>query len=235
MKKINNGSEFLNFILKDLKDSISSREISKMPVEKITDYLEKLERIHNTAIKDEHKMNLLKHFYYEKYIIKTLPDNYIKFEKGYIRQLGFNSKLNAEQKQIVLKKIQKDQKESLDKWIDYLCSNDLQYPTWFKYYIFQGVVKVGNFYPTLADFTKRSNSTTSVFLDINHNIINQMYNILSKKINNQQLNEDEQRILESGMDFKNLYISLHLYNKANTNSYKHIIDNNTDYNKNVQK
>ena len=50
MKKINNGSEFLNFILKDLKDSISSREISKMPVEKITDYLEKLERIHNLRL-----------------------------------------------------------------------------------------------------------------------------------------------------------------------------------------
>jgi len=41
-------------------------------------------------------------------------------------------------------------------------------------------------------------------------------------------------ILENGMNFKNLYISLHLYNKSNTNLYNLTINDNINYNKNSQ-
>mgnify|MGYP005960827243 CR=1 FL=1 len=39
-----------------------------------------------------------------------------------------------------------EQKKSLDMWLDYLFSKDTDmYPTWFKYYVFQGMLKLGYF------------------------------------------------------------------------------------------
>ena len=39
-----------------------------------------------------------------------------------------------------------EQKASLDMWLDYLISKDTDmYPTWFKYYVFQGMLKLGYF------------------------------------------------------------------------------------------
>ena len=211
MKENDQGSKFLNLIYKDLKDQISNKKENITPVEKISLYLEKLDKIHKEAISDEHKKELLKYFYYEKYIIKSLPLNYVKYSKGYIKKLGFSENLTDEQKQIVLEKIQLDQKQSLSNWIDYLCDEFLDYPIWFKYYVFNGMIKIGNFYSTLLEFTKRSKSTTSNFLDIDHDVISKMYEVLNKKINEEELSEQEQLLLSKGSDFKNLYLSIYYY------------------------
>ena len=81
MKNINNGAEFLNLVFKDMTDSIKSK--SNEPSKRITEYLERLERIHGEALTDERKLEALKAFYYDKYIIKSLPESYIKYRKGY--------------------------------------------------------------------------------------------------------------------------------------------------------
>ena len=36
----------------------------------------------------------------------------------------------------------KRQKESLDNWIDYLSSDEAQYPAWFKYLVWNNVIKL---------------------------------------------------------------------------------------------
>ena len=39
-----------------------------------------------------------------------------------------------------------EQKKSLDRWIKYFISEDTNcYPMWFKYYVFQNIVKIGFF------------------------------------------------------------------------------------------
>lgn len=209
MKNINTGPEFLNLVFKDMKDSIKSD--SKDPSRKITEYLERLERLHGKALSDEHKRDILKSFYYNKYVIKSLPESYIKYRKGYCHDLGLVEKeeLTPEDKGLVLGCIKYEQRKSLDNWLDYLFDENNTYPTWFKYYIFQGVTKVGTYYPILGDFTKRSASTTDPFIPVDTNMIDKMYSLVSKYLNDEPLTAEEQEITGTGLNFRNVYSKLH--------------------------
>ena len=183
MKNIHTGPEFLNLVFKDMKDSIKSE--SNDPATKISEYLSLIERFHGKALSDDHKREILKSFYYNKFIIKSLPESYIKYRKGFCHDLGLVDKeeLTEEDKSLVLGCIKYEQRKSLDNWLDYLFDENNTYPTWFKYYIFQGVTKVGTYYPMLRDFTKRSSSTTDPFIPVEPAMIDKMYRLVSKYLN----------------------------------------------------
>ena len=53
----------------------------------------------------------------------------------------------------------KDQKHSLDQWINYLTSNDAMYPTWFKYFVIRNILKLSQFDKSLGKFKSRTDST----------------------------------------------------------------------------
>lgn len=213
MKNINTGAEFLNLVFKDMTDSIKSA--SNEPSKRITEYLERIERLHGRALTDEHKLTTLKTFYYDKYIIKSLPDCYVKYRKGYFHDLGLADKENLTEEDLglVLGCIKYDQRKSLDNWLDYLFDPENTQPTWFKYYVFQGISKVGVFYPILGDFTKRSASTTAPFIPVEPDVINSMYSLVSKVVDNEPLTEEEQQITSHGLNFRNLYSSLYTKGK----------------------
>ena len=224
MKTINTGAEFLNLVFKDMTDSI--RSASNEPSKRITEYLEKIERLHGRALTDEHKLETLKAFYYDKYIIKSLPESYVRYRKGYFHDLGLADKedLTAEDLGLVLGCIKYDQRKSLDKWLDYLFDPENTQPTWFKYYIFQGISKVGVFYPILGDFTKRSSSTTAPFIPVEPEVINNMYSLVSKVLDNKQLTEEEQEITSHGLNFRNLYSNLYTKGKKRLSATQIIDD-----------
>lgn len=209
MKNINNGVEFLNLVFKDMKDSIKSE--STEPSKRISEYLERLERVHGKALSDEHKKEILKSFYYDKYIIKSLPNSYVKYRKGYFHDLGLDNKekLTDEDLEQVLVCIKQEQRKSLDNWLDYLFSKENNHPTWFKYYIFQGVTKVGTFYPTIREFTKRSASTTEPFIPVRPDVIENMYILISKYLEKKPLTPKEQEIASTGLNFRNIYSNLY--------------------------
>lgn len=213
MKNINNGAEFLNLVFKDMTDSIKSK--SNEPSKRITEYLERLERIHGEALTDERKLEALKAFYYEKYVIKSLPESYIKYRKGYFHDLGLVDKkeLTEEDLGLVLGCIKYEQRKSLDQWLDYLFDPSNNQPTWFKYYVFQGISKVGVFYPILGDFTKRSASTTAPFIPVEPEVINNMYSLVSKVLDSEPLTPEEQEITAHGLNFRNLYSNLYTKGK----------------------
>ena len=207
MKHITKGSEFLNLVFKDMKDTIQSD--SKDPSKRIEEYLERLEKIHGEALTDEYKRQLLKNFYYDKYIIKTLPESYIRYRKGYFHDLDLVDKenLTEEDKALVLGCIKHEQKESLDAWLEFL-SQEETYPTWFKYYVFQGVTKVGVYYKTIGDITKRSSSTTAPFIPVNKPLIDEMYQLVSKYVEGTTLTPQEQEVTKYGLNFRNIYTRL---------------------------
>jgi hypothetical protein len=209
MKNINTGPEFLNLVFKDMKDSIKSD--AKDPSRKIAEYLERIEKLHGKALSDEHKRDVLKSFYYSKYVIKSLPESYVKYRKGFCHDLGLVDKkeLTPEDKGLVLGCIKYEQRKSLDNWLDYLFDENNTYPTWFKYYIFQGVTKVGTYYPMLRDFTKRSSSTTDPFIPVDQEMIGKMYNLVSKYLGDEPLTEEEQEITSTGLNFRNVYSKLY--------------------------
>ena len=208
MKQVNSGAEFLNLMYKDMRDSINS--ISNNPIDRINEYLDKLERVHSKA-DTKYKMDLLKGFYHDKYVIKFLPESYIEYRKGYFRELGLDEKedLTDEDKSLVLGAIRNEQKISLDKWIDYLCDDNNNYPMWFRSYVFKGVVKIGNYYPLIGEFTKRSSSTTDPFIEVEEDVISKIYGVVSKYVNQEMMTNDEERLIKRGLDFKSLYSNLY--------------------------
>ena len=144
-----NGEEFLNYLNKNmhLEDIVMhTAEKSDTPVKKINKYMLRLERIHNMTKNNKHKMNILKQLYYDKYIIDELPESYIASQQKIAREMGYGTiEIAEDMKSKMLITIQKDQKNSLDSWIEYLCSDDAMYPMWFKNYAFTGMLKLGKF------------------------------------------------------------------------------------------
>ena len=91
----------------------------------------------------------MKEAYYNKYIIKpeNIPDSYFEHQEQIALNRGYGHiHYTNEIKQKEIEQIISEQKASLDSWIDYFASKDTEmYPTWFKYFCFQGMVRLGYF------------------------------------------------------------------------------------------
>ena len=215
-----NGTDFLNKLYKDMHMSdavMHTKEKGDTPVEKIDRYLNRLEKVHDIAKTNEHKMNLLKKFYYEKYVIKDLPNSYVELQQRMAKELGYgNINVDDIKKQEMLSHVKREQGKSLDSWIDYLCSDDAIYPMWFKNYAFQGMIKLGKYDKEKKKFKKRSSTTTEPFLDLNREVLAKVYDVLSKEIGKEELTEEEIKGLENGESFNKLYI--YYLTKQNSNS-----------------
>lgn len=204
--KYKSGEEFLNKIYPDLykRHLVSNHTLkSDTPTEKIKKYLTRLE---NTHYKTYYNLSLLKKFYYKKFIIKTLPESYLKQQQRLAREEGYGYIfLNDDDIIELLNEIQHNQIKSLDKWIDYFMDSDCIYPTWFKVYAFEGMVRLGKYDKEKREFTKRTSKTVEPFLDINREVLANIYDVLESVINNKQLSSDEIEVLKNGESFKRLY------------------------------
>ena len=216
--KYKNGEDFLNHLNKNMhmEDIVMhTANPSNTPEEKIGKYLERLEKSHNTAKETEHKMNILKQLYYNKYVIKTLPESYMNLQKKIAHEEGYgNISITKVMKQEMLSQIQEEQKNSLNRWIEYFCSDDAMYPMWFKNYAFSVMIKLGVFDKEKKEFLKRTKNTVAPYIDLNREVLAQVYNVLSHQIGENKLTKEEEKMLENGESFKKLY----------THFFKEIVD-----------
>lgn len=157
-------------------------------------YLSKLERTHNKAIKRINDINLLKKLYYNKYLIKeeNIP--------------------NYQNKRIIIT----TQQKSLETWLNYLLNENNLYPIWIKYWIFQGIIKIGSHDEDNDIYLKRSKKTKAPFIELDKEIIKECINIIEKYIE-----ENPQKI--SPINFSKLYTKL-LQDKKNNNHKKQTIE-----------
>ena len=204
--KYKTGEEFLNKLYSNMhmEDIVMhTAKPSDTPVEKISNYMDRLESVHTKAIQSNHRMNLLKKIYYDKYVIKELPDNYFILQQRIDRERGEGSKeINKDD---LLKRIQNDQKKSLDSWIEYLSSDDANYPMWFKTYAFTGMLKLGQYDKEKETFGKRTSQTTERYLELNQEILAQIYDTLSNEIGRSEVTEEQEEALKNGESFAKLY------------------------------
>lgn len=207
--KYQNGEEFLNHLNKNMHtENIVMHTASKSdtPEEKIRKYMDRLEKSHNKAKENKHKMNRLKQLYYNKYVIKTLPESYINLQKKIALEEGYgNINITKEMKKEMLYQIQKEQKNSLSNWIEYFCSDDAIYPMWFKNYAFEGMVKLGTFDKEKKEFLKRTKNTTVPYIDLNREVLSQVYDVLVHQLGQNELSKEESKVIENGESFKKLY------------------------------
>ena len=208
--KYKNGEEFLNSLYNNMhmEDAVMhTAEKSDSPTEKISKYLERLERTHDIAKDNPHKMEVLKKFYYDKYVIKELPESYINLQKKNARERGYGDvTVTDEMKEEMLSNVQKEQEKSLDMWIDYLTSDDAMYPMWFKHYAFRGMFKLNKFDKEKGEFGRRSKTTTEPYIELNREVLARVYDTLVKEIGtDEEISEEASKALENGESFKKLY------------------------------
>ena len=207
--KYKTGEEFLNKLYREMH--ISSEVMHKAspsdtPEEKIRKYILRLEHAHELSKKSEHSLKLLKKFYYDKYLIKKLPESYINLQNKIAREEGHGDiSVSDEMKEKMLNQVRKDQKSTLDLWIDYFMSEDAMYPTWFKVYAFKGMLGLSTFDKEKQEFGKRTDKTTTPFIDLNMEALSKVYDILKSEIGEDNLTNEEREILSNGEGFKKLY------------------------------
>ncbi len=205
------GETFLDKVYKDLHLSeivMHTADRSDNKYQKIEKYMDRLEDVSKRVIEHD-KINLLKKYYYEKYIIKeeNVPEAYFKaqetiaLDRGY-GHLTYDEKTKKEE----IKQLINEQKQSLDNWLDYLISEDTNmYPTWYKYYVFQGMLKLGYFDKAKNSYTKRTSSTVKPFVELNREALALIYSELIKVLNKEEIDDQElERLLNNG-SFSKLY------------------------------
>ena len=205
------GEKFLDKVYKDLHLSeivMHTANKSDDKYQKIEKYMQRLEDVTKKAC-EHNKINLIKDYYYKKYVIKeqNVPESYFKKQEKIALDRGYGHvKYDEKTKKQEIEHIINEQKKSLDMWLDYLFSKDTDmYPTWFKYYVFQGMLKLGYFDKEKNRYTKRTESTVKPFIELNREALSIIYSELIKVLNKENIDDKKLNELINNGSFSKLY------------------------------
>ena len=154
---------------------MSGEKVPQTPEHQIQAYINRLNNI--IHIEDESKkernLELVKNALHKEYIIQSedIPDSYWELQRRIAQERGetLPEEFSEESKQEAHDILSKDQKESLDYWVDYLASDDAKdaYPDWAKIWAFKSVLTMSDYNKEKQSFGKRSKTTTGPFPDLN--------------------------------------------------------------------
>ena len=160
-------------------------------------------------VSERDRISLIKMYYYKKYVIKeqNVPESYFKSQEKIALDRGYGHvKYDEKTKKQEIEHIINEQKASLDMWLDYLFSEDTNmYPTWFKYYVFQGMLKLGYFDKEKNSYTKRTESTVKPFIELNREALSLIYSELVKVLNKENIDDEKLNELINNGSFSKLY------------------------------
>ena len=205
------GERFLDKIYKDLHLSeivMHTANKSDDKYRKIEKYMQRLEDVTKRA-SEHNKISLIKMYYYKKYVIKeqNVPESYFRKQEKIALDRGYGHvKYDEQDKEQEIEHIINEQKASLDMWLDYLISKDTDmYPTWFKYYVFQGMLKLGYFDKEKNSYTKRTESTVKPFIELNREALKLIYSELKKFLDKKSIDDEKLNELINNGSFSKLY------------------------------
>ena len=191
-------------------------KVSEKPVDKLADWMKVLERTHMGHRDDLKVMERIKSYYHKKHVIKKgnvpqayfdlqgriavsegrkqdLIDDGVRIEKVMKEVDGREVEVERflfpeKQKKELSEVLAADQKSSLDGWFDYLTSADTDmYPTWVKYWVFNGMVKLGKFDKEKHVFGRRDKTTVVPFTDLNREALAYTIEQLIRKVNKERV------------------------------------------------
>ena len=205
------GEKFLDKVYKDLHLSeivMHTANKSDDKYQKIEKYMKRLEDVTKRA-SERDRISLIKMYYYKKYVIKeqNVPESYFKSQEKIALDRGYGHvKYDEKTKKQEIEHIINEQKASLDTWLDYFFSKDTDmYPTWFKYYVFQGMLKLGYFDKEKNSYTKRTESTVKPFIELNREALSLIYSELIKVLNKESIDDEKLNALINNGSFSKLY------------------------------
>ena len=210
---MNNYQEekFLDKVYKDLHLSeivVHTANKSDDKYQKIEKYMKRLEDV-TKRVSERDRISLIKMYYYKKYVIKeqNVPESYFRKQEKIALDRGYGHvKYDEKTKKQEIEHIINEQKASLDTWLDYFFSKDTDmYPTWFKYYVFQGMLKLGFFDKEKNSYTKRTESTVKPFIELNREALSLIYSELKKFLDKKSIDDEKLNELINNGSFSKLY------------------------------
>ncbi len=146
-------------------------KIPNDPTERINVFMDRMEKIFLNPDERVRERNLkfLKPYIYDEFIIKPeeVPESYFELQQQVAREQGIEAEhIGDDMRRQMIETVIKDQKHSLDNWIDYLSSEDAVYPTWFKYFVFRNITKLSQFDKSLGKFKDRTDTTVAPYPDV---------------------------------------------------------------------
>ena len=184
--------------------------------ERLEEYLSKLDRVQNKAMAREENIQRLKKLYYEKYIIKpeNIPDAYFEsLEKRYLEEgHGHHNLVNPtdyvdkELREQHINVIIREQKDSLDSWLNYFLSKDSDYlPIWAKVWAFQGMLSIGNLNKDKDGYGRRGKTSVNPFVSFDSEILGKCVELIKETFNEKDITDKEVEKLVSSGSFSKLY------------------------------
>ncbi len=191
---------------------------SQRPAVKISDWLRVLERTHMGVGASEARIEAqpqvierIKNSYHSRYVIKpeNVPESTFELEQRIARQQGHGDiPITNEFRREKISQIVADQEVSLDRWVDYLTSDDAIYPTWAKAWAFTEVTKMGRLEKKVsvdesghetesASYSKRDETTTSPFPTINPRALALTIGVMQEKLAQKGLPKSERGEIEN--------------------------------------
>ena len=190
---------------------LNSSNKSDKKRERIIKYFNRLEEVHNKVSKTKSASaeKILKNFYYDLYIIKpeNIPESYFNNQIVLARERGYgNITLTDKDKERMIKQVIDDQKETLDKWIEYFLYDEESscYEMWEKYWVFQGLQTLGKYDKETYKFSKRDKTTVYPFPPVEREYIFTTLKLMEDFLKDRKTEDEIKNALEAG-NFKLLY------------------------------
>lgn len=158
------------------------KKIPNTPEARIAAYLQRLEAIFlnqdtinegdgNEMTKARRNLEILKPYIYKAFTIArdAIPESYWNLQRKVAKERGesFPEEISQTMQERAFENISRDQKHSLDYWMDYLTGPNAFYPTWFKFLTIKSILGLSEYDKVKREFPKRTKSTTGNFPDLN--------------------------------------------------------------------
>ncbi|MBM2820244.1 MAG: hypothetical protein HW405_4 [Candidatus Berkelbacteria bacterium] len=189
------------------RQKIAGETVPPKPANKIAEWLEVIEHTHTEHQDDPRVAERLKNYYHDNYVIKPedIPESTFLLEQRIARNEGHGTvEITDEFRERKTQQIITDQKVSLDKWFDYLTSEDAVYPMWAKYWAFTSMLQMGAFVKEeqgeseekkeFAHFNardKNKNTTTASFPTLNPRALAMAIGVMQSKLEQGQKPKNE--------------------------------------------
>jgi uncharacterized protein (DUF433 family) len=189
-------------------------ETSQKPAIRLSNWFEVLERTHlargaskERQAKHEQVLERIKTSYHNLFVVKPeeIPESVFGLEVRLARERGEgNTPPYEEFKQAKSREIITAQESSLDKWVDYLTSEDADsagYPMWARYWAFMAVIKMGLMEKHVKEdgaveikFGKRDEHTVAQFAELNPKALAQTIQAMQHQLEQEGLPKAERSI-----------------------------------------
>ncbi len=137
---------------------------------------------------------------------RDIPDSFWETQKRTARERGHGDiDISEDLRAEAIRVLQTDQRESLRDWLEYISDKESNYPTWFKYFVLNGVTKLADYDKEKDEFPRRSKSTTDPFPGLNREALAYVYDKIEDRLQGKPADNTELDELLKQANFAKLY------------------------------